>query len=224
MRKLMMAVGAMAGLSLLAGCSEGRNKVAEEQRDVAEAQAKASEKVAEARQEANQETAEAQKSAQEEMASAQREGQEETAGAQREAQDEVAGAQQDVDEERKDVAEAREEVAQNQAEERQDGAEEQQDVAEEREDLGTGGSGAAAAITMTGTLKNVTMGNNLEVTDSTGKELKLKTDDATKVTWNNKPAKLDTFGEGTQVRASYVKEGNDMLAREVTIVKPVMKK
>jgi len=217
MRKLMMAVGAMAGLSLLAGCSEGRNKVAEEQRDVAEAQAKASEKVAEARQEANQETAEAQKSAQEEMASAQREGQEQTAGAQQQAQEEVAGAQQDVDEERKDVAEAREEVAQNQASERQD-------AAEQREDLGTGGSGAAAAMTMTGTLKNVTMGDNLEVTDSTGKEMKLKTDDATKVTWNNKPAKLDTFGEGTQVRASYVKEGSDMLAREVTIVKPVMKK
>lgn len=204
MRKLMMAVGAVAGLSLLAGCQENKSKVAEEQRDVAEAQAQASEKVADARQEAAQETAEAQKSAQEETAS----------------------AQQEVAEERKDVAEAREEVAQNQDEEREDVAEAEQKAAEEREDLATGGSGmaAGAAMTMTGTLKNVTIGDNLEVTDSTGKEMKLKTDDQTKVTWNNQPAKLDNFDEGTQVRASYVKQGDDMLAREVTIVKPVMKK
>lgn len=215
MRKLMMAVGAVAGLSLLAGCNENRNKVAEEQKDVAEAQANASEKVAEAREEAAQETAEAQKEAQQE-----------TAGAQREAQEEVAGAQQDVQEERKDVAEAQQEVAENRAEEERDVAEEQKDVDEEREDLATGGSGAAAgaAMTMTGTLKNVTLGDNLEVTDSTGKEMKLKTNDQTKVMWNNKPAKLDSFDEGTQVRASYVKEGDDMMAREVTIVKPVMKK
>lgn len=215
MRKLMMAVGAVAGLSLLAGCQENKSKVAEEQRDVAEAQAQASEKVADARQEAAQETAEAQKSAQEE-----------TASAQREAQEETASAQQEVAEERKDVAEAREEVAQNQDEEREDVAEAEQKAAEEREDLATGGSGmaAGAAMTMTGTLKNVTIGDNLEVTDSTGKEMKLKTDDQTKVTWNNQPAKLDNFDEGTQVRASYVKQGDDMLAREVTIVKPVMKK
>jgi HD-GYP domain-containing protein (c-di-GMP phosphodiesterase class II) len=226
MRKLMMAVGAVAGLSLLAGCQENRNKVAEEQRDVAEAQANASEKVAEARQEAAQETAQAQKEAQEETASARQEANEETAGAQREAQEEVAGAQQNIDEERKDVAEAREEVAQNQAEEREDVAQAEQEVAEEREDLATGGSGmaAGAAMTMTGTLKNVTLGDNLEVTDSTGKAMKLKTDDQTKVMWNNKPAKLDSFDEGTQVRASYVKQGDDMLARDVTIVKPVMKK
>jgi hypothetical protein len=232
-----MAVGAVAGLSLLAGCQENRNKVAEEQRDVAEAQANASEKVAEAREEAAQETTEAQrnaqqemteaqKSAQEETASARQEAQEKTAGAQQEAQEEVANAQQNIDEERKDVAEAREETAQNQAEEREDVAQAEQNAAEEREDLATGGSGmaAGAAMTMTGTLKNVTMGDNLEVTDSTGKELKLKTDDQTKVTWNNKPAKLDSFDEGTQVRASYVKQGDDMLARDVTIVKPVMKK
>lgn len=220
MRKLMMAVGAVAGLSLLAGCQENRSKVAEEQRDVAEAQANASEKVAEAREEAAQETTEAQRNAQQEMTEAQRNAQEETAsarqeaqeksaGAQQEAQEEIASAQQDIDEERKDVAEAR------------------QDAAEDRaDDTATGGSGmaAGAAMTMTGTLKNVTMGDNLEVTDSTGKELKLKTDDQTKVTWNNKPAKLDNFDEGTQVRASYVKQGDDMLARDVTIVKPVMKK
>jgi hypothetical protein len=216
MRKLMMAVGAVAGLSLLAGCNDNnRSKVAEEQKDVAEAQAKANEKVADARQEAANETAEAQKDAREE-----------TASAQNDAQKEIAGAQQDVQEERKDVAEAQQEVAENRADEQKDVAEEQKDVDEEREDLATGGSGmaAGAAMTMTGTIKNVTMGDNLEVTDSTGKEMKLKTDDQTRVMWNNKPAKLDSFDEGTQVRASYVKDGDDMKAREVTIVKPVMKK
>ena len=219
MRKLMMAVGAMAGLSLLAGCSEGRNKVAEEQRDVAEAQAKANEKVAEARQEANEDKAEAQKEANKDLANAnqdateaQRDAQREMSEADKEAQDKVAGAQQDIDEERKDVAEAR----QDQAEEARDDA----------DDTATGGSGTMAAtpMTVTGTLKDVTMANNLQIVDSTGKEMKLKTNDQTKVMYNNKAAKMDSFDEGTQVRASYVKDGDDMLAREVTVVKPVMKK
>jgi hypothetical protein len=215
MRKLMLAVGAVAGLGLMAGCQENRNKVAEEQREVAEAQAKASEKVAEARQEASEDKAEAQKDANKELANAnqdateaQRDAQKEMSEADKEAQDKVANAQQDIDEERKDVAEAR------------------QEQAEDARDTATGGSGTAAAtpMTLTGTLKDTTMAGNLEVVDANGKEVKLKTNDQTKVMWNNKAAKMDSFDEGTQVRASYVKDGDDMLAREVTVLKPVMKK
>jgi TolA-binding protein len=217
MRKLMMAVGAVAGLSLMAGCQDNKDKVAQEQRDVAEAQAKASEKVADARKEASEEKTEAQQDANKELANAnqdateaQRNAQQEMANADKEAQEKTAGAQQDIDEERKDVAEARQEQA--------------QDARENAEGSATGGSGAAAAMTLTGTLKDTTMAGNLEVVDANGKEMKLKTDDQTKVMYNNKAAKMDSFDEGTQVRASYVKDGDDMLAREVTVLKPVMKK
>ena len=216
MLKLMMAVGAVAALGLMAGCQDNRSKVAEEQRDVAEAQAKANEKVADARQDAAKDKAEAQKeenkdlaNANQEATEAQRDAQKKMANADQEAQNKIADAQKDVNEEKKDVAEARQDAARDNA-----------------DDTATGGSGAAipATGTLTGTLKDVTLANNLQLVDSTGKELKLKTNDATRVMYNNKAAKLDSFDEGTQVRASYVKDGDDMVARDVTVLKAVMKK
>jgi phage host-nuclease inhibitor protein Gam len=67
MRKLMMAVMAVAGLGLTVGCQD-RNKVQEEQRDVAEAQRD----VAKERQEVNREVAETRQDGQEELTDAEK--------------------------------------------------------------------------------------------------------------------------------------------------------
>lgn len=92
MRKLTMAVMAVAGLSLVAGCREG---VKEERQDVAEA-----------RQEQMQERQEMQQ---------------EIAGERQEGQQEIAEQRQDVQEERQEVAEARQEPMQEPMQEPQEG-------------------------------------------------------------------------------------------------------
>lgn len=72
MRKLMMAVVAVAGLGLVTGCKsnnveEKRQDVAEARQDVAQEQQNAQQEVAEARQDAQQDVAEAQKDLTEEQ-------------------------------------------------------------------------------------------------------------------------------------------------------------
>jgi hypothetical protein len=84
MRKLMMAVVAVAGLGLVTGCQNKKEEVQEQRQDVAEAQREASET-----------TAEAQRDTQKDIAEAQRE------GAKKQAE-----AQQDVREEQGELAEA----------------------------------------------------------------------------------------------------------------------
>ncbi|WP_164016184.1 hypothetical protein [Pyxidicoccus trucidator] len=194
MRKLMMAVTAVAGLAMVSGCK--RDNVESERRDVAEAQ-----------QEATQETAEARQDAQQDIA-----------GAQQEAQEEVASAQQDVREEEQDLAEAQRGQQEDLAEDRR----------EANEDLAQGGSGmagaSAAATNVQGRVLS-TGGDSLTLVDtSNNKQIKLKTNDQTRIMQNNAPVKLDDITEGTQVRASYVMEGKDMVARELTVTQPVQKK
>lgn len=181
MRKLMVAVAAVAGLALTAGCK--RNEPQEERRDLAEAQQEAQQDIAEARKDAN----------------------EERVDLQRDEQEEIADAQRDVAEERQDVAEADRERA---------------------EDLRDDNMGATAVNeTVQGRVRS-TFGDSLvlSVPAKNNAELKLKTDDKTRVTQNNVAVELDDFEEGTEVRASYVMEGDDLVARDVVIITPVMEK
>ncbi|WIG96872.1 hypothetical protein [Myxococcus sp. SDU36] len=198
MRKLMMAVTAVAGMSLVVtGCSK-RDNVESQRQDVAEA-----------RMEAQQETAEIRQDAREDIASTQTEAQEDIAGTQREAAEEVASARQDVQEEREDLAEAE--------------AERRADL---NDDLALGGSGVAgaAASSVSGRVLS-TGGDELTVVDtSNNKQLELKTNDQTRILHNNQPLKLDDIEEGAQVRASYVQDGEDMVVRELTVTQPVQKK
>ncbi len=76
MRKLMMAVMAVAGLGLVTGCQNKKEEVQEQQQDVAEAQREAAQTTAETQREGAEEQAEAQQDVREEereLAEAQRE-------------------------------------------------------------------------------------------------------------------------------------------------------
>lgn len=195
MRKLMFAVTAVAGLTMVAGCKK----------DDVQAQR---EDVAEARQEAAQETAEARQDENKEMASAQRSANEDIAEAHQDANEKIASANEDVRDEEKDLAEAQ---------------------AHRDGDLALGGSGmagttaAAAATTVNGRLLSRS-GDTLTLVDTHNRELKIKTNDKTALMDSGSRAvKLDDIKEGSQVRASYVMDGKDMVARDVTLVAPVKK-
>jgi hypothetical protein len=179
MRKLMVAVAAVAGLALTAGCK--RNDAQEERRDLAEAQRDAQKDIAEAHKDAN----------------------EKRADINRDEQEEIADAQHDVAKEQQDVAKADRERA---------------------EDLRNEGT-PAMNETVQGRVRS-TFGDSLvlNVPARNNAELKLKTDDKTRVTQNNVAVDLDDFKEGTEVRASYVADGDDLVARDVVIITPVKKK
>ncbi|MFP2959535.1 hypothetical protein ACLEPN_17255 [Myxococcus sp. 1LA] len=196
MRKLMMAVTAVAGMSLVVtGCSK-RDNVESQRQDVAEAQ---------------QETAEIRQDAQEDIASTQMEAQEDIAGTQREAAEEVASAQQDVQEERQDLAEAE--------------ADRQSDLNDDMALGGSGAAGATAAASSVSGRVLSTGSDELTVVDtSNNKQIELKTNDQTRILHNNQPVKLGDIEEGAQVRASYVQDGEDMVVRELTVTQPVQKK
>ncbi|MFY2557991.1 hypothetical protein ACN469_10205 [Corallococcus terminator] len=192
MRKLMMAVGAVAALAMVSGCSK-RDNVAEQREDVAEAQA-----------EARQETAEARQEEQRDIADTQRNAQEEIAETHREANEEIASAQKDVRDEQGDLVEA------------------QRDL---NEDLATGGSGAAgatmAATSVQGRVLS-TSGDSLTLVDTTNnRQLKLKTNDQSRILQDNRAVKVKDIKEGDQVRASYVLDGKDMVVRELSVTKVV---
>ncbi|QSQ26972.1 hypothetical protein JY651_19530 [Pyxidicoccus parkwayensis] len=207
MRKLMMAVTAVAGLAMIPGCK--RDNVESERRDVAEAQQEASKETAQARQEESHDIASAQQNANEDIASAHKE-----------ANEDIASAQQDVREEQGELAEA----------ERNRNEELNQDQRERQDDLAQGGSGAAGATTaaaatsVQGRVLSTGHDTLTLVDTSNNKQLKLKTNDQTRILQNNAPVKLGDITEGTQVRASYVMDGKDMVARELTVTQPVQKK
>jgi hypothetical protein len=155
-------------------------------------------------QEERRDLAQAQQEAQKEMAEVRQETSQEQANLQREEQEELAEVQQDVAEEQKDVAEAQSESAERM----------------HKEGAGT----LAASSTIQGRVQS-TSGDELVliVPSNNNAELKLKTDDQTRVTANNLRVELDDFKEGTEVRASYVTDGDDMVARDIVILNPVKK-
>nr|WP_240672851.1 hypothetical protein [Corallococcus coralloides] len=191
----MIAVTAVAGLTMVTGCK--KDDVQAQREDVAEARQEAAQEMAEARQDESQELAATQQDANEDIAEARQD-----------ANDEIASANEDVRDEEQDLAEAR---------------------ANRNEDLAEGGSGmagttsAAAATTVNGRVLSKS-GDTLTLVDSSNKELKIKTNDKTAMMDNGSRAvKLDDIQEGSQVRASYVMDGKDMVARDVTLVAPVKK-
>jgi hypothetical protein len=137
------------------------------------------------------------------------------AEAQREAQRDIAEAREDAREARADI----------QREEQEEIADARRDVAEEQQDLAEAEAGREHAETVQGRVRSTT-GDSLvlSVPARNNAELKLKTDDKTRVTQNDLTVDLDDFEEGTEVRASYVMEGEDLVARDVVIITPVMEK
>ena len=199
MRKLMVAVAAVAGLALTAGC---KKEPREERRELAEAQRDAQKDIAEAHQEANKERAELREDMNKERADFQKE----EADIQKDENEEIADAQKDVAKEERDVYEAE---------------------MDRSKDLRNGTAGTTASVaneTVQGRVRS-TLGNSLVlvVPGKANAELKLKTDDSTRVTQNNVKVDLDDFKEGTEVRASYVSDGDDLVARDVVIINPVKK-
>jgi hypothetical protein len=156
-------------------------------------------------QEERRDLAEAQQEAQKEMTEIRQDADKERAELARDEQEELADAQKEVADEREDLAEAERERA-----------------ADLRE--GTAGSTLAAGSTVQGRLQS-TRGDSLVliVPSNSNAELKLKTDDQTRVRQNNLAVNLDDFEEGTEVRASYVSTGDDLVARDVVIITPVKK-
>ncbi|KFE66651.1 hypothetical protein [Hyalangium minutum] len=199
MRKLMVAVAAVAGLALTAGC---KKEPQEERRELAEAQRDAQKDIANARQDANEERADLQKDFNKERADLQKD----EAEIQKDENEEIADAQRNVAEEERDVYEAE--------------MNRSRDLAKD-----TAGSTAAVAnVSVQGRVRS-TLGDSLVIVvpNKANAELKLKTDDNTRVTQNNVAVDLDDFKEGTEVRASYVSDGDDLVARDVVIITPVKK-
>lgn len=196
MRKLMVAVAAVAGLALTAGC---KKEPQEERRELVEAQRDAQKDIAKAHQEANEERADLRKDANKELTDIQKE----EADIRKDENEKIADAREDVNEEERDVYEAE---------------------ADRSKDLRNDTTAAVANETVQGRVRS-TMGDSLVlvVPGKANSELKLKTDDSTRVTQNNVKVDLDDYKEGTEVRASYVSDGDDLVARDVVIISPVRK-
>ena len=158
-------------------------------------------------QEQRRDVAEAQREAQKETAEIRQEANEERAEVARDEQEELADAREEVADEQKELAEAERDLAKDQ-----------------REDLAGNPNTMAAGTTVQGRLRS-TRGDSLVliVPGTNNAELKLKTDDHTRVRQNDLAVDLDDFKEGTEVRASYVSNGDDLVARDVFIITPIMK-
>lgn len=147
----------------------------------------------------------------EEAAQTRQEAQQDVAETREQAQQEIAQTEQDAEQQ---IAEGREDVEQKE----QELAQSQQESMNE----GTGGSGMDTNLAI-GTLKS-SMGSNITLDDAKGAELKLKTDDNTRVMYEGKRVKIDDFEEGTRVRVSYSIKGDEKIVREVTVLQPAPKK
>ena len=177
MRKLMMAVTAVAGLAVTTGCQRNSGSEVQSQREEV---AKAQQDVSEANREAHQNITE------------------QTAEARQEAGQEIAQAQENLNEEQQKLRETQ---------------------AEQRQEQAQAGTASAAATTVQGSLQSKDDDMLvLTVKEQGNRQLKLKTDDQTRVMQGSREVKLDDLKEGSQVRASYVAEGEDMVARDVTVL------
>jgi hypothetical protein len=154
-------------------------------------------------QEQRRDVAEAQREAQKETAEIRQEASKERAEVTRDEHEELADAQKEVADEQKELAEAERDLAKDQ-----------------RGD--TVGNTWAAGTTVQGRMRS-TRGDSLVLSVPGNAELKLKTDDQTRVMQNNVAVDLDDFKEGTEVRASYISNGDDLVARDVVIVNPIKK-
>jgi len=101
MRKLLVAVGAIAGLMLATGCKNERQKLEDERADLAEKRQEVGKELSEIRQDMAKETAEVRQDAAEK-----------TAEVRQDAQKEMADKREELAEERRDVNEAQRDLAQ----------------------------------------------------------------------------------------------------------------
>lgn len=133
--------------------------------------------------------------------------------AQREAHEKLVEGGSNLQQEGQEVRDAQTRLTQEQEQLAQDEGGQMQDQAQ-------GGSGAAGtATTVQGSIQS--KGKDMLVLSVPGQgssPLRLKMDDQTRVMQNNREVKLEDLQEGSQVRASYVSEGKDMLARDVTVL------
>ena len=155
-------------------------------------------------QEQRRDLAEAQQEVQKETAEIRQEANQERAELARDEQRELAKAQEEVADEQKELAEAERNLAKD-----------------ARED--TASNTLATGTTVQGRMQSTTGDSLVLRVPGNTEELKLKTDDQTRVMQNNLAVDLDDFKEGTEVRASYVSNGDDLVARDVIIVTPLKK-
>ncbi len=153
-------------------------------------------------QEQRRDVAEAQREAQREMAEIRQDAAKERAEVARDEQEEIADAQKEVADEQKDLAEAERDLAKDRREDTVDNT-------------------LAAGTTVQGRMRSTRGDSLVLIVPGTAGELKLKTDDQTRVMQNNVAVDLDDFKEGTEVRASYISNGDDLVARDVVIITPI---
>jgi len=146
--------------------------------------------------------------ARQELATAEQEAQKDLAHLRLETQKELARARSEGEQKAEDIRKA---VAEKNAEVARLEQEASKDVA----------AASASPLLVAGALVSSTAGD-FTLRSADGRELKLETDGQTRVRFHDRAVKLDTFKEGTQLRASYVKDGDDYQARDVTIITPVI--
>ncbi len=146
------------------------------------------------------------------------------------AQEEVGQANREAHESlNEQTADARQQVGQDVAQAQEKLSAEQQKLTQaqgqQQQGMAESGTTTAAATTVQGSLQSKDEDMLvLTVAEQGNRQLRLKMDDQTRVMQDNREVKLDDIQEGSQVRASYVSEGEDMLARDITVVTPAKKK
>lgn len=134
-----------------------------------------------------------------------------------EGQQEIAETRREMQQE---VAEQRRDMKQEVADERQDVLEAEREVAKASPDsviMGRVTSVFPVGGALTGDVKS-TAPHQLTIQDEDGKSYTLKTDGQTQVGDNGQPRDLNALREGAPVRASFVLQGEERIAREVEVL------
>lgn len=129
--------------------------------------------------------------------------------------------------ESRDKANIAAKAGENVAAQKKDVAEERRDVAKAENDLykenRKDAVDALAAGTVSGTLQS-TLGSQLTIRDTAGVDHKFDVKDSTRVTYNGQSVHLDDYKAGTEVRASFINDGHDKIAKDVLILNPALRK
>ena len=191
MRKFMMAVTAVAGLGLAAGCQNRGSELQEKRQDVAQAERDAAQK-----------SGELQRDTQQEMAEVQREG---------------AEQQQDL---QKDVAEERRELAEAQSAQAEDQYKNDDAVGGSGTTVGSDITANVKTEEVKGTIQSASANNlTLLVPDKNNQLMRFQANQQVQVMRDDKPVALTDLKPGDEVRASYQLENGQMLLRSIDVTK-----
>ena len=183
MRKLMMAVMAVAGLGLTAGCQSRSSDVQDKRQDVAEAQNDAAHKDAEAQRDMNKDIAKAEQNAAEKQ----------------------ADAHKDVQDKQHDLAEAE----QKQTNDNRLGS---NFDTSQRDATGGSGMANVKTEDVKGTIQSASANTiKLIVPDKNNQILQFQVNPQVQVTRDDKPAALTDLKPGDEVRASYHMDANGQM-------------